>query len=44
MTDLIAELRSLAQRMAAAGETDAPATVSLAAEEIERSQAEEVQS
>jgi len=36
MSDLIAELHALAQRMAAAGETDEPVTVSLAAEEIER--------
>ncbi len=40
MTDLITELHSLAQRMAAAGETDEPVTVSLAAEEIERLRAE----
>ncbi len=38
MSDLITELHSLAQRMAAAGETDEPVTVSLAAEEIERLQ------
>lgn len=38
MTDLITELHALAQRMAAAGETDEPVTVSLAAEEIERLQ------
>lgn len=38
MTDLITELHSLAQRMAAAGEIDEPVTVSLAAEEIERLQ------
>lgn len=36
MADLIAELHALAQRMAAAGETDEPVIVSLAAEEIER--------
>jgi uncharacterized protein YqgQ len=40
MTDLITELHTLAQRMAAAGETDEPVTVSLAAEEIERLRAE----
>lgn len=40
MTDLIAELHSLAQRMAEAGETDEPTTVALAAEEIERLRAE----
>ncbi|MET4160532.1 hypothetical protein ABIE61_000346 [Marinobacterium sp. MBR-111] len=40
MSDLIAELHALAQRMAAAGETDEPTTVALAAEEIERLQAD----
>jgi|GEM_PF-5378824 len=38
MSELISELHALAQRMAAAGETDEPVTVSLAAEEIERLQ------
>jgi regulator of replication initiation timing len=38
MSDLITELHALAQRMAAAGETDEPTTVALAAEEIERLQ------
>ncbi len=40
MSELISELRALAQRMAAAGETDDPVTVSLAAEEIERLRSE----
>ena len=40
MSELISELHALAQRMAAAGETDDQVTVSLAAEEIERLRSE----